>query len=227
MTQKNGKVKSYLTQKGYGFIRGEDEKDYFFHRSGLDKTLKESEVKEGMTVCFEGKPVPKGYQAFHISESRSFEKEIAIDFYHSRRGAPEWMNIHSSLEMKTRFFKNPEEAKEHLVRMANNAGANAILNMKYEKKTFADGNYKYSMHSYSSLVCYATKKGYTPVESESKTTKAYAQSKAKDFGNQANSEQKAEDIVIHGQLNPPSPSLTPLWVFLWIFALIILGMAVS
>ena len=34
-----GTVKKVVSDRGFGFIAGEDEKEYFFHRGGLDASL--------------------------------------------------------------------------------------------------------------------------------------------------------------------------------------------
>lgn len=57
-----GKVKWFNQEKGFGFIVGEDEKEYFVHYSQIRqegfKTL-----EEGNTVEFEAASVDKGLQA--------------------------------------------------------------------------------------------------------------------------------------------------------------------
>ncbi|MGI8828184.1 MAG: cold-shock protein, partial [Candidatus Limnocylindria bacterium] len=34
----NGTIKKIVADRGFGFITGEDGKDYFFHRDGLSET---------------------------------------------------------------------------------------------------------------------------------------------------------------------------------------------
>ncbi len=61
----NGTVKWFNSEKGYGFITGEDGKDVFAHfsqiQSGGYKTL-----EEGQEVSFEITQGPKGPQAENI-----------------------------------------------------------------------------------------------------------------------------------------------------------------
>ena len=64
----NGSVKWFNELKGFGFITGEDEKDYFVHFSGIAsegfKTL-----KEGQKVTFELQNGDKGEQAVNVQVS--------------------------------------------------------------------------------------------------------------------------------------------------------------
>ena len=57
-----GTVKWFNDQKGFGFIRGEDNKEYFFHRSSV-KNVKFVELEEGRDVTFEETDGPKGLRA--------------------------------------------------------------------------------------------------------------------------------------------------------------------
>ena len=46
-----GTVTSYLSDKNYGFIKGEDGKDYFFHDSYLDYFKKEKVYDNNNSKC--------------------------------------------------------------------------------------------------------------------------------------------------------------------------------
>lgn len=48
----NGTVKTLQTDKGYGFILGEDGNEYFFHHSAL-KNAKIEDLRKGQEVTFE------------------------------------------------------------------------------------------------------------------------------------------------------------------------------
>ncbi|MCA9486212.1 cold shock domain-containing protein [Candidatus Woesearchaeota archaeon] len=53
----DGKIKWYKQEKGYGFIAGEDGKDYFVHHSALPEEQKEKDIRENdnIEVTFEVK----------------------------------------------------------------------------------------------------------------------------------------------------------------------------
>jgi cold shock protein len=62
----NGKVKFFNEKKGFGFIAGEDSKEYFVHKSGLGEgvTLKESDA-----VTFDVEDGDRGPKAINIQKS--------------------------------------------------------------------------------------------------------------------------------------------------------------
>jgi CspA family cold shock protein len=60
----NGKVKR-ITDKGFGFILGDDKKEYFFHSSAL-KNVKFDDLREGTEVTFEDAEGTKGPRAEDI-----------------------------------------------------------------------------------------------------------------------------------------------------------------
>ena len=59
-----GKVKFYNKSKRYGFISGEDGKDYFFHEEGLTEGIY---VREGDKVEFKIIDGDRGQKAAEIS----------------------------------------------------------------------------------------------------------------------------------------------------------------
>lgn len=58
---KKGKVKFYNTEKGYGFIKGEDGVDVFVHSSGLIH-----EIRENDNVTYEVTQGKKGPNAVNV-----------------------------------------------------------------------------------------------------------------------------------------------------------------
>lgn len=57
-----GTIKKINAEKGFGFIRGEDGKDYFFHRSAL-RNVRVDDLYEGQGVTFEDGIGDKGLRA--------------------------------------------------------------------------------------------------------------------------------------------------------------------
>ncbi|MDA3855150.1 MAG: cold shock domain-containing protein [Candidatus Woesearchaeota archaeon] len=68
-----GTIKWYRKEKGYGFITGEDEKDYFLHLTALPQNVDNVEGKE---VEFEVETTQRGVQATKIVFPNSPEKEV-------------------------------------------------------------------------------------------------------------------------------------------------------
>ena len=59
-----GKVKFFNEMKGFGFISGEDGKEYFVHTTGLNGIS----VREGDSVTFEVEHGDKGPKAVKVSK---------------------------------------------------------------------------------------------------------------------------------------------------------------
>lgn len=62
---KTGKVKWFDSKKGFGFITSEDNKDIFFHYTGLQMEGYKN-VAEGDKVTYDTEKGKKGIQAINI-----------------------------------------------------------------------------------------------------------------------------------------------------------------
>ena len=62
----NGKIKFFNATKGFGFVIGEDGKEYFVHSTGLEDG---ASVQEGDSVTFEVEQGNKGPKAVKVSKS--------------------------------------------------------------------------------------------------------------------------------------------------------------
>ena len=63
---KKGIVKEYDTERGFGFIQGEDGEDYFLHVSGLREHMKDKGLREGQRVLFDLDFDMKGDRAINV-----------------------------------------------------------------------------------------------------------------------------------------------------------------
>jgi len=61
-----GTIKWYNREKGYGFIIGEDSKDYFVHYTALPENQQNIKEEEKIKVTFEVKETDRGTQAQNI-----------------------------------------------------------------------------------------------------------------------------------------------------------------
>jgi CspA family cold shock protein len=61
----NGKVKFFNKSKGFGFVTGEDGKDYFMHQSGIEQGVF---VKDNDEVTFELEQGDRGPRATKVSK---------------------------------------------------------------------------------------------------------------------------------------------------------------
>ena len=62
----NGTVKKVQSDRGFGFITGEDGIEYFFHRSGVDTSLNFDSLHGGESVSFEIERSDKGPRASRV-----------------------------------------------------------------------------------------------------------------------------------------------------------------
>jgi CspA family cold shock protein len=61
-----GTIKKVVSDRGFGFIKTEDEKEYFFHRNSLDASLDFDRLQGGERVEFEVESSPKGPRAGRV-----------------------------------------------------------------------------------------------------------------------------------------------------------------
>jgi cold shock protein len=66
VTVATGTIKKVVADRGFGFITAEDEKEYFFHRNGLDGSLDFDRLTGGEKVEFDVESSPKGPRANHV-----------------------------------------------------------------------------------------------------------------------------------------------------------------
>ena len=61
-----GTIKKLVSDRGFGFITGENGKDYFFHRDGLTPSLDFDRLVGGEKVQFDIEQSPKGDRAKNV-----------------------------------------------------------------------------------------------------------------------------------------------------------------
>lgn len=65
----HGSISRLVEDRGFGFIHGEDEQDYFFHQSDLENcSIRELAI--GERVSFVEKDTPKGLRAETVTRVR-------------------------------------------------------------------------------------------------------------------------------------------------------------
>jgi cold shock CspA family protein len=153
----NGILKSYSKEKEYGFIKGEDNNDYFFHITSFKNTQDRDKLCTGITLSFDQKVTPKGYSAINII----IDNKIQIGYitpdtvYTSKNGEVKgWEIVETSkwvIYGSSRY--SPDDAKDLMLHRANNIGANCILYMEYFKTTGSEpgtgkGTYYYTIHNF-------------------------------------------------------------------------------
>lgn len=151
-----GIIKTYLNDKNYGFIKGDDKKDYFFHKSSIDNRDLQK-ICDGALVTFEQKATPKGYNAINISinSDSNIKYKTPDEIYTSKNtNIKGWDNICvSNWIIYGSSRHSPDAAKKDMLDGASLLGVNAVLNMEYYKTTGSEsgtgnGTYHYTIHNF-------------------------------------------------------------------------------
>jgi cold shock CspA family protein len=159
----NGTITTFVKEKGFGFIKGDDGKDYFFHIDSFN-ALNRTTIMDGQMVEFEPTANSKGYKAVKCNLLDS----CIIDTY-------DFPDI--ILYSKNDQFKNgykilcdtswliegssrhaPDDAKSDLLNKAKILGANAVHSISYFKTTGSEagtgkGTHHYTIHNYAAIPC--------------------------------------------------------------------------
>jgi cold shock protein len=64
-----GTIAKLMSDKGFGFIQGEDGQEYFMHRSAVRDGSVFEQLREGQTVVFEAGRGDKGLRAENVRVS--------------------------------------------------------------------------------------------------------------------------------------------------------------
>lgn len=147
-----GKIISFVDKKNYGFIKGDDGESYFFHTSFLKEKSAASELAKGVRVEFDPAPAKKGLEARSLIVTQSIQGKRFRKFIRTDKSTPNDGIIERSQFIKTKAFKDLNKGREHLKALVDKMGGNALLDYRYEKSTRMDGNYRYSVHSFSGNV---------------------------------------------------------------------------
>ena len=68
-----GKVKFFNQGKGFGFVSGDDGKDYFVHISGLKEGTSPDDMQENVSVTFDVVQGDRGPKAENVAVGESSE----------------------------------------------------------------------------------------------------------------------------------------------------------
>lgn len=174
----NGYIKSFVETKSYGFIRGNDGKDYFFHLNNVKKNST-NDVSDGKMVFFEPKATKKGYaaenieiQSNNIQDTYKYEKpnEVYISKDSNIKG---WEILESCNYILIGTSKDsPDSARRDIIESAETIGANGLVNFEYFKTTGSkpgtgSGTYYFTIHNFRAkpvVIAKKSKNGNLPAK---------------------------------------------------------------
>jgi len=148
-----GTIKTYLPEKKYGFIKGDDGKDYFFHESEFRDKSHIGKICEEAFVNFDQQATPKGYKAKNCSLINPSEVLTFVtpdEFITSRSNSVRGWDIieYGHWIVHGTSSDSPDAAKRDVIDSATRIGANALINLEYYKTTGSSGNYNYTIHNF-------------------------------------------------------------------------------
>jgi len=164
-----GVVKTFLPEKEYGFIKGDDGKDYFFHASAFKDKQHVEKICAEVRVNFEQVATAKGYQAkqcslvnaediktFVIPENFIVSKSDKIKGWETIEDG-EWI-VHGCSR------DSPDAARKEMISRAEPLGANALVSVEYYKETGSEagtslhGEHKFTIHCFQGRMVVVAKR---------------------------------------------------------------------
>ncbi|MGY2263363.1 cold-shock protein [Pseudomonas sp. SDO55104_S430] len=145
-----GIVCSFIPERGFGFILGDDGRNYFVHRENVNG----AELVDGQQVDFMGMPTAKGYKAVNVVPGDLPKSGAAFEsprhFIWTEDNEPNGFRVKYMLGSGWSESGTIQEAKAALVRMCKERRGNAVLNVRLEKSIHRHGfsNYHYTRHRF-------------------------------------------------------------------------------
>jgi cold shock CspA family protein/uncharacterized protein YbjQ (UPF0145 family) len=200
-----GTVKTFLQEKNYGFIYGDDGKDYFFRTNWLKDQTEVKKIAEECRVEFDPQATPRGYRANRVCTVGVFDTpcyvvpDTCLTSAEDKIKGWEIMEM-GEWEVHGSSKNSPDSAKSDLIKSAEAVGANGIIHVNYYKTTGSEGNYHYSIHNFVGRVVTIAKrnaKGERKKEDLVSLNETARAVKAKlDDRNEADSAKKARAVGI-------------------------------
>lgn len=216
-----GNVVSFLPSKGYGFIKGDDGLDYYFKHSSVANLAEVKTVVAGDRVSFDEHATAKGYAARSITIEQIHTYVIPSAFLESKGDSIKgWEVLELGGYMAQAYYKSPDDAKRAMINCAKNAGANAVLNVSYEKSSESEDNYTYSTFYYSGQLAIVGRKSHEGKRTKDEICqlKATADNLFQKQIAHNETERKCKNIIIAIAIGVPFIMLMISRNFMWLLA---------
>ncbi len=113
---------------------------------------------KNVLVEFDPTPTPKGLSAKQNRIPEVYIRERLLNFFTSKGSNPKHGDAALRLPISTRFFKDPAKGRQYIEQLAKQCGCNAVLGLEFEKKTFSEGNYRFTGHAFKGELALVTEK---------------------------------------------------------------------
>lgn len=158
-----GTITTYLPEKKYGFIKGDDGKDYFFHADEFSDNSQIKNICEEAHVTFEQQATPKGYKAKKCSlvsletiKTYIVPEQVLTSKTDTIKG---WeITDYSDWNIIGTSNDSPDAARKDLHSRAISVDSNCLINVEYFKTKGSSGNYEFTIHNYKGRAVVAAKK---------------------------------------------------------------------
>lgn len=154
-----GYIEKYFFDKQYGFIKTDDNVDYFFHKTNF---INSDEIEECLLVEFDTEKSKKGLVATnikivtdaskYIKQNNNSDKYIKPhDVLISKNSKiPNWDIVEkSNWQIIASSKDSPDDAKDQLKDLAANNDVSGLINIRYFKTKGEKGNYKFTIHNFN------------------------------------------------------------------------------
>lgn len=167
-----GTIHTYISEKNYGFIKGDDGRDYFFNRDFFSNAQHRASILDDARVEFEPAASPKGYRAKKCvllnfpDDATSIATYVTPDDFPTTKmkeikgweiiDRGQWI-VHGSSR------DSPDDAHKNLCFNARRVGANALIDVSYYKTTGAEagsgrGTHHFTIHNFRGRIVTVAKK---------------------------------------------------------------------
>jgi cold shock CspA family protein/uncharacterized protein YbjQ (UPF0145 family) len=156
-----GTVRSFLPQKSFGFIHGEDGNDYFFHIADVAGAVQLAPLQ---SVQFDPTATPKGLKARSVQPG-PMPQLIQVtpnQFIMTKLNYVRGYEIVRQVGTAWGKSNDPNVARDLLKQQAIGLGANAVINMGCDRYTEQKGcsNYRYTMHRFDGTAVVVARNEY-------------------------------------------------------------------
>lgn len=173
----DGEIKTYLPEKKYGFIKGNDGKDYYFHTSEFKNKSDIPNICEEAFVEFDQKATPKGYKAVKctlVDSSDVLTYVVPAHFLTSKTNQVKGWQIleYGEWVVKSSTRESADVARQEIIDNAQHVGANALIDLNYSRSKGSEssdsgkGTYHYSIHNFRGRIATVAKKNAKGIHSK-------------------------------------------------------------
>ncbi len=214
----------YAIDPQKGFARDTDGFEYYFNPRHFTDASQYEQASVGSVIEFEPKSARKGMMAVSVRviemfQIAQFNPAFVKSFTDERAFTPgfHWVYMDEMVVVRSMASRNKNDALNSLIAHVQHCGANCITSLVREEHTVREGNYFYTMHTWSGKAGIYRDIGQTEDEALAKRHNDEARNVAKNLQEPLDVLAKKLDKELQNQLNPSNGMhflLTAIYVML-------------